>query len=74
MATSKEQLEKYQDRLFIAVCMGRMRHNSFAGGIWAGLASEAVSTLLWQCLEENNLHFYGEFLSFREPYVLGHSL
>lgn len=74
MTTSKEELDKYQDRLFTALCIGRTRHNSFPGGIWAGLASERDSTLLWQCLEENNLHFCGEFLSCKEPYILGHGL
>lgn len=73
MVTSKEELDKYQDRLFRAVCFGRMRHNIFPGGIWAGLVWEGISTLPWQCLEEN-LHFYGEFLSCREPDILGHDL
>lgn len=74
MTTSKEELDKYQDRLFKVVCLGKMRHNSFPGAIWAGLASEGVSTLPRQCLEENNIYFYGEFLGCREPYILGYDL
>lgn len=52
----------------------RLRHNSFPGGIWDVLASEGTSTLLWQCPEENNLHFQSAFLHFREPHILGQGL